>query len=151
MAEFSYSIRATVDKELPPVSSGDYDIDFCSSGNASQTPPKLQVSLAAFGTSSVAGVVAECFTAATNSVYILQPTTFGTATNAYLYIQDAGNSTVSSAIVSASNTSEASLTTFAKLSQGQAAIVPVKPDNSYDVRSDTTAATCSVQVLVIGE
>lgn len=151
MSEFSYSIRATVDKELPAVSSGDYDIDFCSGGNTSQTPPKLQVSLAAFGTSSVAGVVAECFTATTNSVTILAPTTFGTATNAYLYIQDAGNSTVSSAIVSASNTTEASLTSFAQLGPGQAAIVPVRSQNSYDIRSTTTAATCSVQVLVIGD
>ncbi len=150
MAEFSYSIRATVDKELPAVSSGDYDIDFCSSGSSSQTPPKLQISLAAFGTSSVAGVVAECFTASTTPVTILAPTTFGTATNAYLYVQDSGGSTVSSAIVSASNTTEGSLTSFAQIGSGQAAIVPVRSQNSYDVRSTTTASTCSVQVLVIG-
>jgi hypothetical protein len=151
MAEFSYSVRATVDKELPPVSSGDYDIDFCSAGNASQTPPKLRVSLAAFGTSNVEGVVAECFTANTQSVTILTPTTFGTATNAYLYIQDAGNSTVSSAIVSSSSTTEFSTTSFAQIGQGQAAIVPVRSSNSYAVYSSTTAATCSVQVLVIGD
>lgn len=151
MSEFSYSVRATVDKELPAVSSGDYDIDFCSGNNATQTPPRLQIALSAFGTSSVSGVVAECFTATTNAVTMLSPSTFGTATNAYIFLQESSGATASSAVISSANTTEAGSSSFAKLSLGAAALVPVKPDNSYSVKSDSTAATCSVQVLVIGE
>ena len=151
MAEFSFSVRATVDKELPAVSSGDYDIDFCAGGNASQTPPKLQISLAAFRTSSVAGVVAECFTASTTPVTFLSPTTFGTATNAYLYVQESAGSTVAPAVINALSTTEASNVTFAQLSNRQVAFLPVRPGHSYRLLSENTAATCSVQVLVIGE
>jgi len=85
---FSYSVRINVDKELPPVTSGDYDVDFCSSGAANQTPPKLQISLASFGTAAVDGVIAECYTVGTNDVTLLAGSPFSTATATWIYLRE---------------------------------------------------------------
>jgi|DEB0MinimDraft_6_1074348.scaffolds.fasta_scaffold115927_2 hypothetical protein len=150
MAEYSYSIRATVDKELPPVSSNDYTVDFCSVGTSNQTPPRLNVSLSAFGTASVSAVLAECFTCGTTEVTFLAPDEFSTASNHYIYLRDSSNHTASSLEISCSNAPTTTQVSFCNLGPTEAALFPADSANSYVLKSLTTVTTGSIQVLVIG-
>jgi len=149
MSDFSFSVRATVDKELPPVSSGDYDIDFCAGSNATQTPPKLQIALASFGTASVDAVIAECHTVGTNAVSILPAVPFATATASYVYLKEnSGNAAANIAI------GETSLPVqIMRLKAGEAALFRRDENVSYPLAAtaSSTAATGTIQVLVIGE
>ena len=146
---FSYSVRINVDKELPPVTSGDYDVDFCSSGAANQTPPKLQISLAAFGTAAVDGVIAECYTVGTNAVNILAVTPFSTATATWVYLRESSGHAAANIAIG-----ETSLPVqIMRLEAGEAALFRRDENVTYALAATaaSTASTGNIQVVCIGE
>jgi hypothetical protein len=146
---FSYSVRINVDKELPPVSSGDYDLDFCSSGAANQTPPKLQISLAAFGTAAIDAVIAECYTVGTSDVTLLTGSPFSTATATWVYLRESsGNAAADLELVkdvSATNVP------FSALKAGDVAFFRHDASHPMQAVAASTNATGTIQVVCIGE
>jgi hypothetical protein len=149
MSEYSYSVRIGVDKELPPVSSGDYDVDFCSTGAANQTPPKLQISLAAFGTAAVDGVIAECYTVGTSNVNILPASPFATAAASWVYLRESSGHAAANIAVGETAVGMPIL----RLKAGDAALFRRDDSVTYPLAASaaSTAATGTVQVVVIGD
>lgn len=150
MSEFTFSVRIGVDKELPPVSSGDYDVDFCSSSAGSQTPPKLQISLAAFGTATVEGVIAECYTVGTNAVTLVAVSPFDTAAQQYLYLRESSGHTAADIKIIMPFDGQ---TPIARMTDGDVSFYRLPETMTYAVQavSVSTASTGSVQVVCIGD
>lgn len=150
MSEFSYSVRVTVDKELPAVSAGDYDVDFCSSNAGSQTPPKLQISLAAFGTNAVDGVIAECYTVGTNAVTLLSTSPFDTASQQHVYLRESSGHTAADITIIYPFDGQ---TPVARMLADDVAFYRLPATMSYNVQAlaVSTAATGTIQVLCIGD
>lgn len=151
MSDFTYSVRIGVDKELPAVASGDYSVDFCSSSAASQTPPKLQISLATFGTATIEAVVAECYTVGTNDVTVLGASPFSTATASWVYLRESSGHTAADLelVLDVTGTN----VPFGRLPAGGVAFLHRNSSASTPIQAvaASSSATGQVQVVCMGE
>jgi hypothetical protein len=151
MAEFDYSLRVSLDKALPPVSSDLVDVDFCAT-DANQTPPTLRFSVASFGTASVAGVHSDCRTVGTSSITMLTTSQFGTAVSrSWVLLRETGNHTAASIRVVAFDVDAAQSAPCAVIKNRELAFFRVRPGVGYQVRSDTTNTTGTIEIIALGE
>jgi hypothetical protein len=153
MSEYSYSLRVNVNKALPPVSSGNYVVDFCSSSDASQVPPTVALSLASFGTADIVGVAAECVNVTgTSQVTILGASKFGTsATQQLVFLQENSGHTAASIRITADDSAATSTTSMLLLKANDPAFFRCAPGIGYTARAVTTATTGTLQVTVMGD
>lgn len=152
MSDFEYSVRVGVNKELPAITSGPYVVTLCSETSANVTPPRLQFSVASFGTSTVDGVFADCRTLGTAITTLFTGTAFGTAvTNKYCLFRETSGGTAASLSVWASDTNAMSVTKFAVLSGNDCTLLKVDPSITYQARAVSTGSTGQLSITLIGD
>jgi hypothetical protein len=149
MADFSYSLRLSVDKALPPITGGAVALDLCPNAASAQTPPRLQISLASIGTAAIDGVRAACFDIPADSGISLQTDApFGTnATHTFLFIREVSDNPTAEIEILDSGPA-----TLFVLKNKQAALIPnLANGQTWSGYANLAANTGTLQILSIGE
>lgn len=153
MADFSYSVRTTVDKELAVASDPLLSLDLCTLSQ-NQSAPKLQLSFSSFGTAAAEGVYSACAdigSATSSSTTLVSSTQFGTnADNSYVFLRESSTNTASVLgirFIAAGPT----IVNAAELRNGEAAFFRLRPDVSVAAAASAVGVTGTIQVLAIGE
>ena len=153
MADFSYSLRATVDKELSVASDPLLTLDLCTLAE-SQSSPKVQLSFSSFGTAAAEGIYSACAdigSATTGYTTLVSSATFGTnADNSYVFLRESSTNTASVLgirFIAAGPTVVAG----ADLRNGEGAFFRLRSGVAVAASSSNEATTGTIQVLCIGE
>jgi len=153
MSEFSYSVRATVDKELSVAADPLISLDLCEL-SANQSAPKLQFSFSSFGTASAEGVYSACAdigSATTSYTTLVSSTQFGTnADNSYVFLRE--SSTNTAAVIGLRFiTTGTTVVNAATLKNGESSFFRLNPSASVAAAASAVGVTGTIQVLAIGE
>lgn len=153
MADFSYSVRTTVDKELSVASDPLLSLDLCTLAD-NQATPKLQLSFSSFGTAAAEGIYSACAdigSATTSYTTLVTSTQFGTnAANSYVFLRESSTNTacvLGLRFISAGPT----VVNAATLRNGECAFFRLSPSVSVAASASAVGVTGTVQVLAIGE
>ena len=153
MADFSYSLRATVDKELSVASDPLLTLDLCTLAD-SQSSPKVQLSFSSFGTAAAEGIYSACAdigSATTGYTTLVSSATFGTnADISYVFLRESSTNTAS--VLSIRFIAPGpTVITAAELRNGEGAFFRLNSSIAVASSSSNDATTGTLQVLCIGE
>jgi hypothetical protein len=152
VADFSYQLAFNVAKQLPPISDPLVEVDFCSSSGATQSPPTLRFSVAANGTANIDGVYSLCRTVGTSAVTILGTAQFGTnADSSWVLLEEKSEHTAASLRLVFGDLVALESSAGLLLKNKDVAFFRARPNVQYQIRSDTTASTGSIQIVTLGE